>query len=127
MQRAGSEVWLVLTSEAGEPRAEELARALLELRLAACISLIPVRSLYHWQGALEDSREVQLLIKTDRSHLAALHEAVLQRHGYATPLWLEWPAQSDQGYGAWLAAELVSPGAGSPAGADPPGDEDPAG
>lgn len=117
---------LVLTTEADAHRAEALARRLLEARLAACISLMPLRSSYHWQGAIETADEVQLLIKTDKRHLAALEELVRQQHSYACPEWLHWPVQASPAYGAWLAAELSRDGT-PPGPADPPGGGDPTG
>lgn len=96
------ELVLVLTTEADQERAEALARVLLERRLAACVSLHPVRSLYPWQGRLERGTEVQLLIKTLAHQLDALEAAVRERHSYSTPEWIHWPARCSAGYGAWL-------------------------
>ncbi len=56
-------VCVVLTSEATPERADALARALLEQRLVACVSVLPVRSHYRWQGALETADEVKLLLQ----------------------------------------------------------------
>ena len=63
---------LALTTEADQPRAEALARLALEARLAACVALRPVQSLYHWQGAIETASEVQVLFKTSSAQLDAL-------------------------------------------------------
>lgn len=101
-------VVLALTTEASAAQAEALAQALLERRLVACVSLQPLRSLYWWQGQLEHSEEVQLLLKTDASRLEALQLAVHQLHSYDTPEWLVWPASASAGYGRWLAAELAA-------------------
>ncbi len=97
---------LVLTTEADRDRAERLAVALLERRLAACVSLLPVRSHYRWQGRLEADEEVQLLIKTDPDRLEALHAAVLELHSYDTPEWIHWQASSTGGYAEWCAEQL---------------------
>ena len=94
---------LALTTEASEARAEALAEALLERRLAACVALTPLRSLYRWQGELERSQEVQLLIKTHPSQLQELELAVRELHSYDTPEWLHWPAEAGPAYAAWLA------------------------
>jgi len=98
-----SPVILALTSEADGERAELLARALLERRLAACVALSPQTSLYHWQGQLECSSEVRLLIKTDASRLPELEQLVHALHSYDTPMWLHWPASAGEPYAAWLA------------------------
>ena len=99
---------LVLTTEADAIRAEALASELLARRLVACISLIPITSMYRWRGALQRDAEVQLLIKTTEDRLDQLHCAVMDLHSYDTPEWLSWPAQASSAYGGW-AAEMVSP------------------
>ncbi|MFM8258229.1 MAG: divalent-cation tolerance protein CutA [Vulcanococcus sp.] len=96
-------VILALTTEADPERAEALARTLLERRLAACVALSPQTSLYHWQGQLECSREVRLLIKTDATRLEELEQLVHTLHSYDTPMWLHWPASAGEPYGLWLA------------------------
>ncbi len=63
---------LCLTTEADPGRARALASALLERRLVACVSLLPIQSLYRWQGKLQEEQEVQLLIKTSEDRLQAL-------------------------------------------------------
>ena len=97
-------VMLALTTEADTERAEALAEALLERGLAACVALTPLRSIYRWQGQLQRSEEVQLLIKTTADKLAALEAVVHALHSYDTPEWLTWPASSSAGYSAWVVA-----------------------
>jgi periplasmic divalent cation tolerance protein len=114
---------LAVTTEADQQRAQALARQVLEQRLAACVTLTPLRSLYRWQGAIESASEVQLLFKTDSTHLAALQELVQRLHSYSCPEWLHWPASASPTYGQWLGGELaapLSPDAAPPDAADPP-------
>jgi len=99
-------ICVVLTSEATSERAEALARSLLEQRLVACVSLLPVRSLYRWQGAIETAEEVKLLLKTTPEQLEALHEALHDLHGYQTPEWIEWGGSSRGDYALWLGEQL---------------------
>ena len=68
---------LALTTEANVERAEQLAEALLERRLVACVSIHAVQSHYRWKGGLQCSHEAQLLMKTSTQHLDALRVAVL--------------------------------------------------
>ncbi|MFZ4803565.1 MAG: divalent-cation tolerance protein CutA [Synechococcus lacustris] len=103
-------VVLALTTEADAPRAEALARLLLDQGLAACVSLRPVQSLYHWQGNLESSSEVELLIKTSSEQLQALERLIHENHSYELPEWLHWPVNSSPGYGRWLQGELKAAG-----------------
>lgn len=77
---------LVLTNVPDAEVAGRLARALLEARLAACVNILPaVRSLYHWQGALEEANEVTLQIKTIPAHYAALEAVIKAVHPYVVP------------------------------------------
>ncbi|WP_216904571.1 divalent-cation tolerance protein CutA [Synechococcus sp. CCY 9618] len=124
---------LVLSTEADSERAEALARALLERGLVACASLHPVVSLYYWQGRLERSEEVQLLLKTSPERLQELRSALRELHSYETPEWIHWNATSDGPYGHWLLEPLtpppspLNPGGGPPAPAGTPGGGAPAG
>lgn len=115
----GTELLLVLTTEADRHKAESLARSVLEAGLAACVSLTAVQALYLWQGSLENSREVQLLIKTDPGRLEALHRLVQQRHSYTTPEWIWWPARASGDYGAWLQDNCGTAGRETAAGPGP--------
>lgn len=94
-------VTLALTTEGDAAKAEALARVLLERRLVACVSLRPVRSLYRWQGRIEESTEVELLMKTSPTRLAELEAAVRELHSYDTPEWLSWSAGASSAYAAW--------------------------
>ena len=97
---------LALTTEADAARAKALSASVLEQGLAACISLLPVTSLYHWNGELCDEAEVQLLIKPRRSLLDDLEQAVLERHSYDLPEWICWPVGSSVAYSTWAGEQL---------------------
>ena len=115
---------IVLTTEADGARAESLAAALLERRLVACVALMPVRSLYRWQGRIERSEEVQLLLKTAPECLPALEKAVRDLHSYEVPEWIHWRGSAAGSYGRWCAGEVValSPDAAPSTPAASPGD-----
>ena len=66
--------------------AGRIARGLLEARLAACVSVVPsVRSLYVWNGAIEDATDAQLLIKTSSERYDALEAWLSSSHPYDVP------------------------------------------
>lgn len=66
--------------------APDIARALVERKLAACVNLIPaVRSVYRWQGEIVDDAESTLLIKTAAADLSPLREALVELHPYTVP------------------------------------------
>lgn len=66
--------------------ADRLARALVDERLAACVSRVPgAVSTYRWQGQVEMAAEVLLLIKTTPERFAALHTRLVELHPYDVP------------------------------------------
>ena len=97
---------LVLVTAPDLTTARALAKAALAAKLIACANLIPkIESHYWWQGKMESGPEVLLVLKTQKSRLAALEKLVLARHPYDTPEFLVLPlAAGNQKYLTWLAA-----------------------
>jgi periplasmic divalent cation tolerance protein len=78
-------VLFLVTAPDGEC-AEALARKLLEERLVACVNIIPgLRSLYWWEGEVQVSDEVLMLLKARRSDIDAVTERVRELHPYEVP------------------------------------------
>lgn len=74
----------VSTPDAGT--AEKIARALVEEKSAACVSVVPsIESFYEWEGKLEQSRESLLLIKTTDEQFAGVESRVTSLHPYEVP------------------------------------------
>ena len=92
--------------------AEEVGRALVERRLAACVNILPgMISHYRWQGAMERAEETVMLIKTRASLAEAVRAEVKARHSYESPAILVLPIESvDQTYLAWVMAETEEEG-----------------
>jgi periplasmic divalent cation tolerance protein len=97
---------IVLVTAPDLKTARTLAKAALQARLIACASLVPkIESHYWWQGKIESGAEVLLVLKTQKSNLAALEKLVLARHPYDTPEFLVLPVSAgSRKYLAWLAA-----------------------
>jgi periplasmic divalent cation tolerance protein len=97
---------LVLVTASSLEEARNLARGLLEARLAACVNLIPsVESHYRWQGRLETAAEVMLVIKSSAEQFEALAELVRGRHSYECPeIVAVAPEEMSPGYRAWWEA-----------------------
>lgn len=98
-----------------EASASKLAQGLLTARLAACVNLLPgVRSHYWWQGKLESSTEVLMVIKTTADRVDALKAFVSEHHSYDTPEFLVLPVSDGlERYLAWMEKETRPSGAGS--------------
>ncbi len=77
------ELILVFMTASGIEEADRIAVAILERRLAACVTRLPgAVSRYWWEGAMEESEEVVLLAKTRSALLEALRSAVREVHSY---------------------------------------------
>jgi periplasmic divalent cation tolerance protein len=108
---------IVLTSLGAEDEAEALAQAIVEARLAACVQVRAVRSLYVWQGALQREPEWVLHIKTLDARYAALEAFIRARHGYQTPEIVRVPVTAGSSdYLEWLRAGSLPPGEGGSSG-----------
>ena len=85
--------------------ARRLAQAALRARLIACANLIPrVESHYRWQGKIERSAEVLLLMKTTTARLARLEKLIVAEHPYDTPEFIVVPLSGgNQRYLDWLS------------------------
>ena len=85
-----------------------LAQAALQARLIACANLIPkIESHYWWQGKIASASEVLLVLKTQKSKLAALEKLILAEHPYDTPEFLVLPVSAgNKKYLDWLAQNL---------------------
>lgn len=98
---------LVLTTVPGDYDGEGLARALVDRRLAACVSVLPTMvSTYRWRGLIERADERQLLIKTRRDRVEALRTALADLHPYDVPELLVLPVLGGStAYLTWMLAE----------------------
>lgn len=97
-------VWVTTPSEAS---AEAIASALVEQRLAACVAIAPVRSIYRWQGQVEQAQEWQLTIKTSQARFSEVQTTVRHLHTYDVPEVLALPiVAGSPDYLAWLADQV---------------------
>lgn len=89
-------------------KAEELSRALVERRLAACVNIVgPIRSIYRWQGKLEDDQEYLLIIKTTSERAPELESAFAELHPYELPERVELNlAGGSAAYLSWVLEQV---------------------
>jgi periplasmic divalent cation tolerance protein len=98
---------LVLTTMPDDDRADELARTLVDERLAACVNVhAPMSSTYRWKETVEHEAERQLVIKTTRDRLAALNVRLQELHPYELPELIIIPIEGgSDAYLQWLARQ----------------------
>lgn len=99
---------VVLSTCSSSEEAEQLARTLVEQRLAACVSVVPgVRSFYRWKDSVESAGEWLLIAKSSRDTFAALCSAIKRAHSYEVPEIIALPVvEGAADYLSWLAASV---------------------
>lgn len=98
----------VLTTAGSEEEAGRISELLVERRLAACVQVVgPVVSRYRWQGAVEEEREWQCLVKTTRAAYEQVEAAIREVHSYDEPEIIATPIVAGAtGYLAWIAENV---------------------
>lgn len=105
----GNPYRVVMVTAPNLKTARLLAREALQDRLVACANLVPrLESHYWWQGKLEKSAEVLVVMKTTRERLRALEQKVLALHPYDTPEFLVLPVEGgNRRYLDWIGASVA--------------------
>lgn len=105
------ELGVVLVTAPDKTLAVAIARHLTETKLAACVSLLPVTSIYSWQGEIHEDEEWQLVIKTDLAQFERLETVVRELHPYEVPEMIGLAiAQGSAPYLQWIAAQTLPTG-----------------
>lgn len=106
-----NQVLVVFTNLPDLASAERVARHLVEARVAACVNILaPCRSLYRWEGKIEDANEVPVLVKTTAARYAALEAEIRSVHPYAVPEIIAMPVTAGlPDYLHWVDSETRPP------------------
>ncbi|MGD9783866.1 MAG: divalent-cation tolerance protein CutA [Hyphomicrobiaceae bacterium] len=91
-------------------KARDIARALVEARVAACVNVLgPMTSVYRWEGRIAEDGEVAALVKTRATLATAVTEFVRERHPYQNPAIVVLPvAGGSAPFLAWIGEETAA-------------------
>lgn len=105
---------MVFCNVPDEATARHIAHVLVQEQLAACVNILPAcRSVYRWEGVLEESSEIPLLIKTTQPAYTALQQRLLALHPYDVPEIVALPVvQGLPAYLTWVSQGVLSRDAG---------------
>lgn len=108
MIREDMGILVILSTAPDLETARKIASELVSRRLAACVNLAPgIESIYRWQGALESSHEVLLIIKTLADKHDQTLKALTELHPYDTPEGIAIPISSGlEKYLSWLSGSF---------------------
>ncbi len=100
---------IALTTESNMKNAYYLTKKILNSKLeilnsklAACVTLRETNSLFWWKGELQESKEVEVMIKTSENNLNELLEIIPKFHSYSTPEIIYWKASCSSDYLTWI-------------------------
>jgi len=101
---------VVLVTASSRLEAEKIAQALVEEKLAACVSFMPIHSIYTWKSELCQEDEWQLMIKTDLRQFEQLETKIKQLHSYEVPEIIALPIiKGSADYLNWIFAQTQNP------------------
>jgi periplasmic divalent cation tolerance protein len=108
MQEANAIAIVVLITAGSREEALRLAEMLVGARLAACVQVLPeMESIYHWQGRIERTPEVLLVVKTTAARFGELEREVRALHSYETPEIVALPITAASApYLTWLTGAV---------------------
>ena len=94
-------VHLIYATAPSEEDAARIATTVVDEKLAACANIVPgIRSIYRWQGKVENETETLLFLKTDSKLVEALISRISELHAYEVPDIVALPIE--QGHPAYL-------------------------
>jgi periplasmic divalent cation tolerance protein len=97
----------VLITASKEDEAARIAKDIVTSRLAACVNILKgMRSIYRWQGKIEDEDEVLMIVKTRRDLFVELSKRVKELHSYSVPEIIALPViEGAEEYLNWIKEE----------------------
>ena len=99
----------IMTTCTDRQSAKALAKGLLEERLAACVQILPIESMYVWKGEICNDNEVLLLIKSKTSLFKEISATIVKNHSYEVPEIVQIPITDGlSDYLAWIEDHVVA-------------------
>jgi periplasmic divalent cation tolerance protein len=101
-----ADFYQVVTTTDSTEEAHRLAGGIVAGRLGACVHIIPMTSVYRWEGEVTSEAELRLVVKTTADRLDALIEYIETEHGYDVPQVVATEiVAGSAGYLAWVRDE----------------------
>jgi len=95
---------IVFITAPNEDEAVKISGGLVEARLAGCVNIVRnIRSIYNWEGKIEDDTEVLMIAKTQKHLFDSLMKKVKELHSYTVPEIIAMPVvEGSEDYLKWL-------------------------
>ncbi len=98
---------LVITTTSSKEEAKNIASSVVSQKLAACVQIQKIESIYEWNGAICDEEEYMLYIKSKKEYFASIQRAIEAIHSYEVPEIIALDlADASEGYARWMEKVL---------------------
>ena len=78
--------YLVYVTFVDNIEAERISKIIIEEKLVACVNIFaPIKSLYMWEGEIQQSAEITCVFKTSAMRYPDLEKRIIELHSYTTP------------------------------------------
>ena len=101
---SNQEIYLVITTEIDKKNAFELANLLLREKFIPCVTFKDIESYFWWKGNINQSKEVQLMIKCKKENLNNLCNRIVECHSYEVPEIIYFPVSANKNYYNWVSS-----------------------
>ena len=101
-----NKVLLLITTVSNQLLAEKIAKELIERKLAACVSIKEIKSIYKWQGTIEENKEFEITIKSLPENLNKLTLIIKEKITYEVPELIYKIFDSENSYFQWIKESI---------------------
>ena len=96
------EIYVVITNEVDKKKASNLANLLLREKLIPCVTFKNIESCFWWEGNINQSKEVQLMIKCKKANVNNVCNKIAQWHSYEIPEIIYFSVSANKNYYHWV-------------------------
>ena len=90
--------------------AKRIGESLVGKKLAGCVNMFPIDSVFAWKGKISRNKEVAAIIKTEKKNFKKIESFILKNHSYDTPCIIEIPlSRITKKYLSWLKSNVSNP------------------
>lgn len=94
---------LIYTTYKNKEASDAIVNPLLQENLIACANFFPITSRYHWKGAIENTEEIVVILKTRKENWEKVRDFIEKRHPYETPCIIKLAeVESNESYASWI-------------------------
>ena len=101
-----SEALILITTESSEKKAKNIAKSVIQKKLAACVSLKNIYSIYKWEDDIEESKEIEITIKSKPEFKDDLIELIREMTSYEVPQIIYKKFNAESKYHKWMTETI---------------------